>query len=167
MRGLKLVLLAGLAACGIGMATSAEAACVLKGKGTACKGGLSAMSMLVTDKDWQKKWNTSRESTPEFHTTDELGEGESATLLTFFVSDKSGPLELSCDLAIKDSTGKTERYPMQLCFRAEVIAGDIYMTGAQLTMNGDGETGSSEFIVGLKSKSGGKLTLKTGVRYAQ
>ena len=167
MRGLKLVLLAGLAVCGIGMATSAEAACVLKGKGTACKGGLSAMSMLVTDKDWQKKWNTSRDSTPEFHTTDEMGDGDSATLLTFFVADKGGLLELSCDLAIKTSTGKTERYPMQLCFRGEVIAGDIYMTGAQLMVNSEGETGSSEFIVGLKNKTGAKLTLKTGVRFAQ
>lgn len=167
MRGLRLVLLAGLAIWGAGTATSAEAACVLNGKGAACKGGLSAMSMLVTDKDWQKKWNTSREATPVLHTTDELGKGESATLLTFFAVDKSGLLELSCDLAIKDSTGKTERYPMQVCFRGEVIAGDVYMTGAQLMVNSEGETGSSEFIVGLKNKTGARLTLKTGVRYAQ
>ena len=49
LRGL---VLCGLASIGMSMATSAQAACVLKGKGVACKGGLSAMTQLVTDKNW-------------------------------------------------------------------------------------------------------------------
>lgn len=163
MRGL---VLGGLALAGIGMATSAEAACVLKGKGTACKGGVSAMTQLVTDKNWQKMWNTPRDSTPKFHSTSKLGPGESATLLTFFAADTTGRLELSCELTIKPSKGKAQHYPMQACFAGKVTAGDIYMTGAALTVNSDGEAGRTEFTVGIRNdRTGAKLTLKNGVQF--
>jgi hypothetical protein len=162
------LVLCGLASIGMSMATSAQAACVLKGKGVACKGGLSAMTQLVTDKNWQQKWNTSRESTPAFRSTSKLGPGESATLLSFFAADKSGPLQLSCELTIKPSTGKAQHYPMQACFAGEVTAGDIYITGAALTVNSDGETGRTEFIVGIRNdRTGAKLTLKNGVQFSQ
>lgn len=162
------LVLCGLAAAGIAMATSAQAACVLKGKGVACKGGLSAMTQLVTDKNWQKKWNTSRESTPVFRSTSKLGPGESATLLSFFAADKSGMLRLSCELTIKPSTGKAQHYPMQACFAGEVTAGDIYMTGASVTVNSDGETGRTEFTIGIRNdRTGAKLTLKNGVQFSQ
>jgi hypothetical protein len=167
MRGLKLLLLAGLATGGIGLATSAEAACVLKGKGTACKGGLSAMTMLVTDKDWQKKWNTSRDATPQFHTASKLKQGQTATLLTFFAADQAGLLQLSCELTIKEAGGKPQKVPAQLCFAGEVIAGDIYLAGMSVGVEGGDATGT-QFTVGLKNdKTGAKLTLKTGVEFAQ
>lgn len=163
MRGLLLV---GLAIAGIGMATSAEAACLLKGKGVVCKGGLAAMTLLVTDKDWQKKWNTSRESTPHLKTTDSLGKGRGATLLTFFAVDKSGMLELSCDMKIKDATGPAQTHPMQLCFRGEVTAGDIYMTGASVAVSNEGESGKTQFTVGLRNEAtGAQVSLKTAVTY--
>lgn len=166
MRLAKRLLLASLVCAGMGVATSAEAACVITGKGAVCKGGLSAMAMLVTDKDWERKWNTARDTTPQFHTTSKLGKDESATLLTFFAVDKSGMLELSCDMTIKDSTGDTERYPMQLCFRGNVIAGDIYMTQAALMLTSDGEAGTSEFTVGLRQEGNGtQVKIKTGVTY--
>lgn len=158
---IRLLAAAGVAV--LGMATSAQA-CALTGKGSACKGTLSAMTLLVTDKNWQAKWNTSVDTVPAFRTTDKLKTGQQATLLTFFVSETGGPLEISCDLTIKDG-GETQKHPAQLCFKGDVVAGNIYMTGASLGITTDGEPGKAEFTVGIKAKGGSRLVMKTAVEY--
>ena len=162
-RRTRLFAAAGVAVAVLGIATGAEA-CALTGKGTACKGSLSAMTLLVTDKNWQAKWNTSVDDVPAFHTTSKLKKGQQATLLTFFVSDKGGPLEVSCDLTIKDSE-ETQKHPTQLCFKGDVVAGNIYLAGMSVEVTTDGEPGKAEFTVGLTPKGGSRLVTRTGVEY--
>ena len=161
----KLLVAAGVAAIALGLTTGAEA-CALTGKGTSCKGSLSAMTILVTDKNWQAKWNTSVDTVPAFHTTSKLRAGQKATLLTFFVSEKGGPLELSCDLAIKETGDEMQKHPAQLCFKGDVVAGNIYLTGMSVGVETDGEPGKAEFTVGIKNaRGGGRLVMKTSVEY--
>lgn len=163
----RLLLLAGLTTAAIGFASGAEAACMM-GKGSVCKGGLAAVSLVVTDSNWRAKWNTSVETTPRFKGTSKLGTGDKATLLTFFSSEHHGMVQLSCDLKVKLPNGDVQQHPAQPCFKGEVAAGNIYLTGMEIGLEGDGEPGKAEFTVRVTdTKSGARLPLKTIVEFTK
>ncbi|MDB5538383.1 MAG: hypothetical protein JWQ89_110 [Devosia sp.] len=168
MKVSRLLPVAGLVIATIGFSSGAEAACTFTGKGSACKGGLSAMARLVTDPDWRAKWNTSVETTPVLTGSDKLGNGDKGTLLTFVSAEKAGMLELKCDLKVKLPDGKVEQHRPQLCFKGEVVAGNIYLTGMEIGLEGDGEPGKAEFTVGVvHARNGTRLPLKTIVEFTK
>lgn len=164
LRGLLLVAVAAL---GIGLATTgAQAACFLTGAGSACKGGISVVTLLVTDQNWKSKWRAATGKVPQFKTTGRLGKGDTATLLTFFAADKSGPLSLTCDVTVKYSKGKPERVSTP-CFRGNVQAGSIYLTGLAPTVGGYGEVGTGDVTVSVKTNRGTRITTQTRIKYTK
>lgn len=71
--------------------------------------GFGGLLIVTPDKDWEKKWNTSPETTPEFSTAADVSYGEELTILPFFINPKTnaaGEIKIICDLKITRPNGR-------------------------------------------------------------
>ena len=65
--------------------------------------GFGASIIITPDPDWESKWNTPAETSPEFTTVEKLKIGERATILIFFANpklDAAGSVDVTCDVKI-------------------------------------------------------------------
>jgi hypothetical protein len=65
--------------------------------------GFSGWLIVTPDPDWEAKWNTPAETTPQFNTADDVHMGETLTVLIFYSSPRAtakGEIEIRCDLRV-------------------------------------------------------------------
>jgi hypothetical protein len=65
--------------------------------------GFGGWLVVTPDLDWQEKWNTPAETTPNFSEAFEVSLGEQLTILTFFGNpavSADGEIEILCDLQV-------------------------------------------------------------------
>jgi hypothetical protein len=101
-------------------------------------------SLIVTsDLDWQKKWNTPVEVTPEWHTVTTVKQGQEVVILTFFSNPKLNDERLaniSCDIKVIQPDGVVaSNHPDLVCFRGEIKGSTYNIYLAEPVMNFIGE----------------------------
>jgi hypothetical protein len=117
--------------------------------------GFTVVAMIATDPDWREKWNTPRETVPEFHGPGVMKVGEKATLLVFFSDARldGGIARLNCDLTIRDADGSVDEHPAQLCFESPINAPPhtLFMTGLEVgfEVSPNDISGIYEFEIGV------------------
>jgi hypothetical protein len=83
--------------------------------------------LIVTpDADWEAKWKTPREVTPEFTTADEVHLGETLTILIFYVGPRAsddGKINIRCDLEVTRPDGSASIDEKGLACGSGVLAG--------------------------------------------
>ena len=65
--------------------------------------GFGGWLVVTPDKDWEQKWNTPVEYTPNFSTSETVEYGEELTILLFFTNpkpDEQGRMNLRCDIRV-------------------------------------------------------------------
>jgi hypothetical protein len=65
--------------------------------------GFGGALIVTPDKDWEAKWNTHAETTPQFTTSERLRVGETLTILILFSNAKVSPqggVQVLCDLQL-------------------------------------------------------------------
>ncbi|TFW31318.1 hypothetical protein [Massilia horti] len=69
----------------------------------------SGWLLATTDDDWEKKWNTSPDTTPSFNKADAVPYGKKIYILPIFANpklDQQGNANVRCDLRVVAPTGK-------------------------------------------------------------
>jgi hypothetical protein len=67
------------------------------------KEGFGAWLLITSDQNWQEKWNTSRDTTPEFKEATKLKRGDSVFVLILFGNPRVGPnkvADVTCDIRV-------------------------------------------------------------------
>jgi hypothetical protein len=85
--------------------------------------------LATTDEDWEKKWNTPPESTPNFNKAGTVPYGKKIYILTFFVNpklDREGKANVRCDLRIVAPTGTVSLEQRDATCFAGAISGSTY-----------------------------------------
>lgn len=137
----------------------------------ASKGSFSALAIVVSDPNWQKKWNTPVEAVPEFTAVKRIGVGERGALLTFFsgATIKKGVVRLNCDVKVTTPDG-VKKHPKKLCFESKRAgpSGHVYMTGLAIEFAPTAEDtpGLVRFDIGITdANSGVRLPLSVSFEW--
>jgi hypothetical protein len=133
-------------------------------------GSLGGMILITPDQDWKEKWETSKETVPQFNQASEVEKDGSLFLITFFggaSEDEAGRSNLLCDFTLvrPDGTFAIEQHDI-VCFPTDFAMerGITYMTNITIAFKADSSEpkGSWTYRMVLKDKIGGSdLPLET------
>lgn len=102
------------------------------------KDGFGAMLIITPDRDWQQKWETPPETTPEFSEADEVSDGGELFILTFLGNPKvgaDGMTDVVCDFFVYRPDGSKSASEVDApCFQAKLgqAGTGLYLTSAWL-----------------------------------
>lgn len=138
-------------------------------------GSMGGMILITPDQDWKEKWNTPKETMPQFSQASEVSLGDSIFLITFFgnpSTDDAGRSKLYCDFSLvrPDGTTAAERQDLE-CFPLEVaIERNItYMTNVTIEFKAEPKDQKGQWtyrtilkdrITGLELPLEAKFTVK-------
>lgn len=115
--------------------------------------GFGGSVLATTDDDWEKKWNTPPETTPNFNKAGVVPYGKKIYILTFFSNpklDQQGKADVRCDLKIRAPTGKISfEQKGATCF-AGAFQGSPYamrLSAPVVTFSGDSEDSAGAWSV--------------------
>ena len=123
-------------------------------------GSLGGMILLTPDQDWKEKWETPKETIPQFNQASEVERDGSLFLITFFggaSQDEVGRSNLLCDFTLvrPDGSFAIEQHDVA-CFPTDFAMerGITYMTNITIAFKADSSepTGSWTYRVTLKDK---------------
>jgi len=89
------------------------------------KSGFGGLLVITTDQDWEEKWSTPPETTPELNTTSTVRVGERITTLIFLINplrDEDSQAHVRCDIRVTrpDGTLSADEKNME-CFKRVVL----------------------------------------------
>ena len=70
--------------------------------------GFGGWLVVTPDPDWEAKWNTPAETTPQFNTAENVRIGETLTILIFYGNprpDAQGDIDIRCDFRVTRPDG--------------------------------------------------------------
>ena len=86
--------------------------------------GFSGRLLITSDSDWQAKWDTPPDHTPNFTIAEEVGSGGSLTMLTFLANPKvgaDGMTDVACVFLIRRPDGSASTGARDLpCFKVKL-----------------------------------------------
>ena len=86
--------------------------------------GFSGMLLVTPDQDWADKWNTSPQTVPHFSSANEVVDGNTLFMLTFFAGagrDSTGKTNVLCDFSmIRPDGSKSIEQTDAPCFQVEL-----------------------------------------------
>ena len=121
--------------------------------------GFSASVIITSDRDWQAKWNTPRETVPGFRSTKEVALGGELNILTFLANPLVDPntdmTDVACDLVVErpDGTLSADEHD-QPCFKVK-LPGDpknIYLSNATIKFTADATDPLGTWLVRITVK---------------
>ena len=87
--------------------------------------------VVTPDADWQKKWETSPETIPNFTTSDTVSKGQELTILILFVNPGLGPnghADITCDIqSIRPDGSSSINQKDLVCFRGKLEGDPHYI----------------------------------------
>ena len=122
-------------------------------------GDFTAIAVATTDADWLEKWQTPRQTTPNFNVTSELSAGQTATILTFFSNPqvRDGTVRIACDIRIIKPDGEVANTtPATPCVPGRFTGPpwDVYLTGMAITIKNESkdDPGMWRFQIGVSDQ---------------
>ena len=122
--------------------------------------GFAGMVLVTADADWQKKWETPAETTPNFNVATKAEHGQRLFVLIFFanpLADDGGVVDVTCDIDLLKPDGASQaRQADAICLKG-VMNGDRRNTRLSATVIGfvgdpDDPSGEWTVRVSLKDK---------------
>lgn len=120
------------------------------------KNDFAGSLLVTTDEDWEKKWNTPRETTPIFNKAGVVPYGRKIYILTFFanpLTDDGGNANVRCDFKISTPRGQTSFAKQDmLCFSGRIAGypyppSDLYLSLPVIGFSGDPDDPAGTWVI--------------------
>jgi hypothetical protein len=118
--------------------------------------------IITSDADWEAKWATPSDSTPNFTEVKRVTRGDHIFILTFFANpklDSAGKASLTCDIDVIRPDGRLSTHQKNaVCFKG-VIDGNphnLYLSDPVIGFAGEAGDPAGEWVV--------RVTLKDDIR---
>ena len=86
----------------------------------------AGMVLITPDADWQKKWDTPAETTPNFNVAKEAKRGQRLFVLIFFANPQTddGVVNVTCDIDVLEPDGTSQAHQADAVCLKGVMSGD-------------------------------------------
>jgi ABC-type amino acid transport substrate-binding protein len=107
------------------------------------KDGFGGSLLVVTDADWEAKWNTPTSTVPTFNPARDIGKGQRVFALVFFANalpDSRGAVDVGCDIDILKPDGSSALHQAGLaCWQGAVLGAptNTYLSRPVVEFSGD------------------------------
>lgn len=123
--------------------------------------GFGGWVIVTSDADWQKKWETPADTTPDFTAAEQVPRGKQVFVLSFFANpqlDSKGKAEVRCDIDLLGPDGTVATHQKDVvCFQGSLKDPRLaYLSGPVVAFRGDPGDPSGEWEV--------RVTLRDKVR---
>ena len=134
------------------------------------KQGFGGWLVVTSDADWQKKWETSPETVPQFTTTTTVERGKTIFILIFFSNprlDDHKNADVTCNIEVTRPDKTKSVYQKDApCFHGEMkgVPTNVYLCQAILQFVGEPKDPAGKWLVNVVLKDdhrGIELPLKT------
>jgi hypothetical protein len=114
--------------------------------------GFGGWLIVTPDADWEDKWLTPREQTPQFSVADEVRVGGRVTLLAFFINPQAndnGEVSVGCAVRIIRPNGKVSNVGPDVCVSGKQVANprDIQLAPTIIGFVGEDTDPLGEWVV--------------------
>lgn len=135
--------------------------------------GFAGWLLVTPDQDWQQKWETPREVTPQFNQTDTVGPGGHVYVLIFFANparSDAGTIDIRCDIEVERPNGAYSIQQRDLECDSGPLEGPtqhVFLSGPVLAFVGEPSDPKGQWVVRVMLKDkvrGVSVPLKTTFR---